>query len=174
MKLNSHNEWDPLREVIVGTVDRMTVGLEFPSPRPVTTELFARAADIAKQAVPDWYRDEVNQDLEGLCGILRGLGAEVLRPTPYDSASLYGTPDWHASGKDLCNVRDLQLVIGDRVIACPSPAKCSYHETDAFRGIWYRYLGEQPRTERARRRRSRSAQRGGSRPAPSGATMRPG
>jgi glycine amidinotransferase/scyllo-inosamine-4-phosphate amidinotransferase 1 len=60
----------------------------------------------------------------------------VRRPPGYDSERLFGTPDWRASGKDLYNVRDLHLVVGDTVILCPSPARCRYFEADGLRGLW--------------------------------------
>ena len=123
----------------MGTVDHMTVGLEFPSPHPVSTAVFEQASRTADKAVPDWYRDEVNEDLEGLCKTLAGLGVIVHRPTPDIIPELFRTPDWQASGKDLCNVRDLHLVAGNRVIVSPTPAKCRQNETDAFRDIWKGY-----------------------------------
>jgi len=140
--MNSHNEWDRLQEVIVGTVDHMTVGLEFSPAKPVTPALLEKAAKISRQAIPDWYRNEVTEDLEGLAGILRSFGAEVLRPTPYASEELFGTPDWQATGKDLCNVRDLHLIVGDKVVLSPSPTRCRYREAEALRPIWQRYSGE--------------------------------
>jgi glycine amidinotransferase/scyllo-inosamine-4-phosphate amidinotransferase 1 len=135
----SHNEWDRLREVIVGTVDHMTVGLEFASPQPVSPELLRQAEGISRQAIPSWYQEEVQEDLEELAKMLRGFGVVVHRPSPYGSEKLYGTADWHATGKDLCNVRDLHLVAGNTVIACPSPAKCRQHEPEAFGDIWKGY-----------------------------------
>lgn len=141
MNFGSHNEWDRLRAVVVGTVDRMTVGLEFPSPRPVSLDSFNKALEVSRQAVPGWYRDEVAEDLEGLCKIIGDFGAAVHRPDPPGQPALFRTPDWSASGKDLCNVRDLHLVAGNTVVACPSPARCRQKEPETLNEIWKFYSG---------------------------------
>lgn len=139
MKINSHNEWDPIREVIVGTTECLTVGLEFPSGQ-VTEELFDKVVRTAKKALPNWYVNDVAEDLEGLCMIFKEVGAKILRPKPYGAEKLYSTPDWASSGKDLYNVRDLHTIIGDNVIASPSPARCRYFEANGLSDIWYQYF----------------------------------
>jgi hypothetical protein len=71
LKLNSHNEWDPLKAVIVGTVDGYAAGLEAANPRP---GLMETASEIVAKAYPRWYLHEVAEDLEGLCTIFRQAG----------------------------------------------------------------------------------------------------
>ncbi len=140
MKINSHNEWDRLREVIVGTVDHMTTGLEFPASAPPSEAFLEKAVKIAEKARPEWYVHEVNEDLNDLCKVLARFGAKVFRPSPYGSGKLFCTPDWWACGKDLYNVRDLHLVVGDAVIVGPSPTRCRYFEPNALSAIWYQYF----------------------------------
>jgi len=140
MKINSHNEWDPIREVIVGTADSTVVGLEFPAGAPPSETLLEKAFAIARKAYPGWYVDEVNEDLANLCTILTKSGAKVYRPEKYSNDKVFTTPDWSACGKDLYNARDLHLVVGDTVIVSPSPTRCRYFEPNAFYHIWYHYL----------------------------------
>jgi glycine amidinotransferase/scyllo-inosamine-4-phosphate amidinotransferase 1 len=142
MKINSYNEWDTLREVIVGTVDNMTIGLEFSDSKPVSHALFEKAAKIAKKAIPDWYKNEVSEDINDLCKIFTEFGVKVFHPTPYGSEKLFCTPDWCARGKDIYNVRDIHLVVGDKVIVSPSATRCRYFEPNAFYDIWYHYFNE--------------------------------
>jgi glycine amidinotransferase/scyllo-inosamine-4-phosphate amidinotransferase 1 len=142
MKINSHNEWDTLKEVIVGSADNMTVGLEFSHAAPVSRSLAEKAINIAKKAHPGWYLDEVREDLENLCRILTGFGAKVFRPDHRRANSLFSTTDWSCTGKDLYNVRDLHIVVGDAVIVSSSPVKCRYFEPNAFHDIWYNYFEE--------------------------------
>jgi len=142
MKINSHNEWDKIREVIVGTAEQMPIGLEFSPLKPVSEDLFSKAMLIAKKAVPDWYKEEVNEDLNGLCKILTEFGAKVFRPKPYGNGKLFCTPDWCSTGEDIYNVRDLHLVVGDKVIVSPSSAKFRYFEPTSFNDIWYHYFDE--------------------------------
>ena len=142
MKINSHNEWDKIREVVVGTSEHMTVGLEFPEGKTVSAEEFEKAAQIAKKALPDWYKNEVSEDLEDFCKILKQSGATVMRPDNYDNDKLFCTQDWCASGRDLYNVRDLHLVVGDKVIASPTSARTRQFEPNSLQSIWYRYFTE--------------------------------
>jgi len=142
MKINSHNEWDTLREVIVGTVDYMYTGLEFPHPKLVSESLLEKAAFIAKSARPDWYIREVAEDLDNLCKVVTEFGAKVYRPSGYGAENLFCTPDWCSCGKDIYNARDLHLVVGNTVIVSPSPTRCRYFEPNAFYDIWYHYFEE--------------------------------
>ena len=142
MKINSHNEWDTLREVILGTAEGMTVGLEFPEGKVVSPEEFEKAAAVAKKALPDWYFREVAEDLEGFAMVMREHGAIVLRPKPYGAGRMFATPNWSGAGKDLYNMRDLHLVVGDTVIASSSATRSRFFEHDALYDIWYRYFEE--------------------------------
>lgn len=139
MKINSHNEWDKLREVIVGTVDHFSIGLEFHTPKP-DESLFHKAVKIAERARPSWYVDEVGEDLAGLCEVLTKFGAKILRPKDYHAENLFRTPDWSSTGKDLYNVRDIHIIFGDTVVVGPSSARCRYFEPNAFYDIWYEYF----------------------------------
>lgn len=141
MKINSHNEWDKLREVVVGTVDHITVGFEFPDSAKPSEALFEKVATIAKKALPDWYVNEVNEDLEGLCKILTQFGVKIHRPAA-GSDKLFCTPDWCASGKDVYNARDLHIVVGNMLIESPSPTRCRYFEPNAFYDIWHHYFNK--------------------------------
>ena len=134
MKINSHNEWDTLKEVIVGTVEDMTIGLEFPSPVPPSEALFKKAAQIAKRALPDWYKDEIGEDLSDLCKIFTKFGAKIFRPKPYGAEKLFCTPDWCSTGKDIYNVRDLHMIVGDTVIVGPSATRCRARVGTSRRG----------------------------------------
>lgn len=136
--INSHNEWDRLREVIVGSAEGLTIGLEFPRSAPAA--LVEQAVGIANRACPPRYRDEVQEDLEALCGIFIEFGVTVHRPQSYGADQLFSTPDWSAIGKDIYNVRDLHLVVGDAVVVSPSPVRCRYFEPNAFSRIWCHYF----------------------------------
>lgn len=140
MKLNSHNEWDPLKAVIVGTADNFSPGLEF----PVATSSAVRkqADDVVKKAFPKWYLDEVAEDLEGLCSIFRQAGIAVFRPKWDADSAHFSTPDWSATGFDIYNVRDLHIVFGDTLIASAPSSRFRLFESYAFRDIFYQNFFE--------------------------------
>lgn len=142
MKVNCHNEWDTLLEVIVGTAEHMTIGLEFQEGKIVSPDEYERAATVARKALPDWYVQEVGEDLEELSKVLRDFGAKVLRPSGYGAEKLIATPGWSASGRDLYNIRDLHLVVGNKVIVSASAARTRQYEVDSLYDIWYHYFEE--------------------------------
>ncbi len=135
MKLNSHNEWDRLRAVIVGTVDGFSPGLEITVPRPGALDV---AVERAKKAYPQWYLDEVAEDLEGLCGIFRQADVSVIRPSWSEASSRFETPNWTAAGFDIYNVRDLHVVFGDTLVVSAPSSRFRLFETYAFHEIFYR------------------------------------
>jgi N-dimethylarginine dimethylaminohydrolase len=137
MKLNSHNEWDRLRAVIVGTVDGFSPGLESERNDP---SVVAAAREVAKKAYPSWYLDEVAEDLDGLCRIFTQAGIGVIRPRWSEATTDFCTPNWTASGCDIYNVRDLHVVFGDTLVVSASPARFRLFETHAFQTIMYEHF----------------------------------
>lgn len=135
MKLNSHNEWDPLKTVVVGTIDGFSAGLELAAPRPGVMD---KAVEIVQEAFPKWYLDEVAEDLEGLCAIFRKAGVNVLRPKWNEASSRFRTPNWEAAGFDIYNVRDLHIVFGDTIVASAPSSRFRLFETYAFQELFYK------------------------------------
>ena len=61
-KINSHNEWDKLKEVIVGTADGTTANITWMRPEPIPEEKLEKANAIAKKSSIKWFYDEVAED----------------------------------------------------------------------------------------------------------------
>ena len=141
MKINSHNEWDRLREVIVGTAEARAA-LIFSTPGPISEETKNGIERLAQEAFPQWLIDEVNEDLEELCKALKGFGVKVYRPNPSNSHKIFSTPNWSAVGDHTFNARDLYLVIGNTVIESPSQERHRYFEAMGYYDIWYEYFKE--------------------------------
>jgi glycine amidinotransferase/scyllo-inosamine-4-phosphate amidinotransferase 1 len=142
MKINSHNEWDTLKEVIVGTADRSAAVLTWAKTDPIPEATAKKAYELAKKVYPQWYLDEINEDLQGLCDVITEFGAKVFRPKVHDISRIYASPDWYSSGNNLYNARDLHLVVGNSVIESPSHLRSRYFESMAFYHIWYHYFEE--------------------------------
>jgi glycine amidinotransferase len=140
MKVNSHNEWDKLREVIVGTADGSIATLSWMRPDPIPHKVLEKATKLAKKASPKWFYDEVSEDLQGLADVLTGLGVTVLRPKPFDYSQMYSTPFWKTNSNNAYNTRDLNLVVGNTVIETPSYLASRYYETATMYDIWYEYF----------------------------------
>jgi N-dimethylarginine dimethylaminohydrolase len=136
MKLNSHDEWSRMREVILGTVDGFVPPIEVPS---ADEGLLARASAIVAKAYPQWYLDEVAEDLAGLEAVLRKAGVRVHRPAWREARTDFRTPNWAAQGFDTYNVRDLHAVFGNTLIASASAARFRLFEHYAMQGVVYEH-----------------------------------
>ena len=136
MRLNSYNEWDTLKEVIVGNVEGAPC-LGFSTDEPLSKEKREKVDMLAREAFPEWIMDEVNEDLQELCDVLQKFGVKVLRPNSSDVGKPYSTMDWSASGERMYNMRDLHLIVGNTVIESPSQERYRFFEATGLYDIWH-------------------------------------
>lgn len=95
--VNSHNEWDPLEEVIVGRIGG------FPVP-PFTAEVKAVTAEHhwpffeqnGGKAFPQDAVKKAKEEVENFCAVLEGEGVIVRRPDLYDFNKEFKTPDFYS------------------------------------------------------------------------------
>ena len=139
MTINSHNEWDRLREIIVGRAEAQA-SLVFSDNGEYFEPKLEHAQKLARQAFPRWLVDEINEDLEGLCDVLRSFGVTVHRPNAGVVGAVFKTPAYAAVCDQVYNMRDLHLVVGDTVIESPSQEKSRYFEATGLYDIWYQYF----------------------------------
>ncbi len=135
--LNSHNEWDKLKEVIVGTSKKSFPVITWRKNYSLKRSILDEVKKIAQQANPEWYINEVEEDLEGLSKIIEDFGAKVLRPTPYEGSKVFSTQNWSSTGNCIYNARDLHLVVGNILIESPSHKHSRYFEATTMYKIWY-------------------------------------
>ncbi|MFE1557792.1 inosamine-phosphate amidinotransferase 1 [Streptomyces sp. NPDC058734] len=144
-----HNEWDPLEEVVVGTVRGARPPAADRSPRAVGCAGRTGGApgwgpgrwrDDAPAPWPDRVLKETEEELEGLCEELRGLGVTVRRPRTRDRADLSGrTADGHP-GHPGHRPRAGLLTVGDTVIETPAAPRARFPEAFAYRELLTEYL----------------------------------
>lgn len=139
-RLSSFNEWDPLKEIIVGTPKGTMATLTWRHETPPDESILESAYKLARQACPEWFYEEVQEDLDNLAEVLKQLGVVVHRPTPWDFSKPFSTPNWWSTSNNVYNVRDLNLVVGNTVVESPSYLENRYYETSALYPIWYQYL----------------------------------
>lgn len=109
--MNSTNEWDTLRKVIVGVADYATIPKMDKSLRTIN---YAGDSDVSLVKVgpyPQQVIDEANEDLESFCDFLRGESVEVLRPKREPTSYYNYCP------------RDSVFVHGDFALATPQPLR---------------------------------------------------
>ena len=141
MKICSYNEWDPLREVIVGVADSVA-SMVYDKPGPIPEEVLEKGYEIARRAYPQSFLDILNEDLEGIVSACEQFGAKVLRPNSVDTTKYFATPNWSATGNSLINMRDLHMVVGNTVVESASPSKHRFFESTGLYDIWYDYMKE--------------------------------
>ena len=140
--VSAHNEWDPLEEAIVGTIDGaaippLHVSLEATMP-PESWPLFRERG--GKQWPPDELK-RAAEELDGFAELLESEGVTVRRPEALDHSREFGTPDWRSSGgPSAAFPRDVMLVVGDRMIESALGWRSYYFAIHAFRPILVDYF----------------------------------
>ncbi|MGW3214162.1 amidinotransferase [Streptomyces parvus] len=139
--VSSHNEWDPLEEVLVGRLDGATT----PSRHPVVScnvpPWAARFQQVAAGLrYPRAMIGPAQEELDQFVTLLQSLGITVTRPDPVDHRRRFSTPDWSSRG--FCNTcpRDSMLVIGDEIIETPMAWPSRYFETHSYRALLKDYF----------------------------------
>ncbi|HEV3185998.1 MAG TPA: amidinotransferase [Xanthobacteraceae bacterium] len=138
--VNSWNEWDPLREIIVGSArGAADMGFEpalSPYFQPGDPGRAFRGGPVHPAVV-----DDAERQLDGLGELLERRGVTVRRPDPVDHHRPFSTPDWSAPGghASACP-RDCLLVIGDEIIEAPMAQRARYFEFRAYRTLIMDYF----------------------------------
>lgn len=136
MKISTHNDWDPLKDIIVGTA----TGARVPTV-DASTRSFSYAAHPIERVralegpLPQTLIDEANEDIEALVDVLTTAGVTVRRPQPIDGGALIATPEWRSTGYYTWCPRDLLLPLSNLMIETPSPMRARYFETRAYHEV---------------------------------------
>jgi glycine amidinotransferase len=138
----SHNEWDPLEEVIVGVVDGASappwhITLQATMPR----DQWGFFAAHGGRPFPQDAIDAANRELDALTRLLDAEGVIVQRPDRVDHSRAFATPDWTCGGGLYAAMpRDVMLVIGDQIIEAPMAWRSRYFEIHAYRALLKEYF----------------------------------
>ncbi len=140
----SCNEWDPLEEVIVGSVEGAIVPLWDDVAVQAIVPEHARwfFEKYGGQPFPDEMIEMASKDLDRLCEVLTSLGVKVKRPDKVDFSKDYTTPWWTSKGLYSAMPRDIFLVVADTVIEAPMAWRSRYFESFAFRNLIQEYFNK--------------------------------
>ena len=142
--VNSWNEWDPLKHIIIGKADYCCI----PWPEP------ALDAKVPEDSVmkgmngprPQEAVEKANEQLDNLAGILESRGVRVDRPTPLQWNRAIDTPDWQASSMFGCMPpRDVLLTVGKEIIEATMSYRCRWFEYLAYRPLLQSYFNDDPK-----------------------------
>lgn len=137
MIVNTHNDWDPLEEIIVGHAHNSRVTVDISTRSFSYANLSMDEIQHMEGRYPQWVIDEANEDADGLADLLTKCGVRVHRPKIMDWDQEFATPDWKTQGWYSWCPRDLILPLGDMLIETPCPVRARYFETRQYEDILY-------------------------------------
>lgn len=128
--IHSYNEWDTIKEIVVGRADFAN----WPSNDPVFAlegvKTTWKQTPVPSGPVPDWIIDETNEDLDMLVSVLEKCDVIVHRPKALnyqERGGLYG----------YCP-RDRLLIYGDTVVDPAMMYPCRDMEIETLEDVVYR------------------------------------
>ena len=137
MKIHTHNDWDPLEEIVVGHAHHFRVNTDISSHSFSFADRTREEISHMEGPMPQWLIDEANQDADTLASTLQQLGVIVHRPKKVDWNQEFSTLDWTSRGWQSWCPRDLIINLGDMLIETPSPVRSRYFETQIYHDILY-------------------------------------
>lgn len=141
--VNSWNEWDPLKHVIVGRAD----GTCIPPSEPALDAKVPEDSDMRGQWGPRAQEsvDIANEQLDGFAKILESRGVKVDRPEVMDFSQPSATPDWQTETMFGCMPpRDVILTVGSEMLEATMSYRCRWFEYLCYRPLLQRYFNEGP------------------------------
>jgi glycine amidinotransferase len=141
--VNSHNEWSPLKEVILGAgfpeslpSDDFSFKLFF-HDNLYGTSFYKKEEQsyITKQLIA-----EHNEDLENYSALLTSLGVNVLRPKVPKNIMKTKTLTFESTNFPSLNPRDLTMIVGNEIIESSPICRFRYFENDYLKHIFHDYF----------------------------------
>ncbi|MEV0730594.1 glycine amidinotransferase [Polymorphospora sp. NPDC050346] len=160
MRLNSYDDFSPLKEVILGSAVNYVERIHDLSFDMFISDNLTGARGYYA-SITDWYDgssrakrnephrlalkkrflDELIEDIEGMAEVLESLSIKVLRPMSLDPRPKdVATPAWSAPITPPLNVRDNTLILGDEIIETPPTLRARYFETHFLKPIFMEYF----------------------------------
>ena len=141
--VNSWNEWDPLKHVIVGRAD----GCCIPAPEPALDAKVPEDSDMKGQhgqRTQDTI-DKANELLNNFVSLLEKRGIKVDRPTPIKHNQKISTPDWEVDSMFGCMpARDIILTVGNEMLEATMSYRCRWFEYLNYRPLLQNYFEQDP------------------------------
>jgi len=132
MKIYSSNEWDPLKEVIVGRVfDTMSIENDLSFRLFFKDNLYGWLQDSRQLIeIKQQHINELNEDLVGFVNVLEANGVTVYRPTHISEPPVYIVDEKEFQGSPALNVRDQCIIIDDTIVETAPCQRSRYYEND--------------------------------------------
>lgn len=136
----SCNEWDPLKEIIIGTAKDANIPSHDLSHHATNYANLSpeEYAKMPKGRYPEHVYEEAEEDLDSMVGILEQFGVKVHRPdtSALDFTSKVSNGLWDSTQYEAYCPRDSVAVIGDTIIEGAMSLRARYHETFMFNELF--------------------------------------
>ena len=141
--VNSWNEWDPFKHVIVGRAD----GTIMPAPDPGMMNEFPDAGVKPGEwgSLPEDLTQQAIGQLDAFAEMLEKRGIRVDRPTLLDFSQKVETPDWKQDSMLGCMPpRDVLMVIGKEILEATMGQRARWYEYLCYRPLLEQYFKDDP------------------------------
>ena len=141
--VNSWNEWDPLKHVIVGRADETIM----PAPEPGMMNEFPDAGVKHGEwgPLPEDLTQQAIGQIDVFAEMLKKRGIRVDRPTPLDFSQKVETPDWKQDSMFGCMPpRDVLMVIGNEILEATMGQRARWYEYLCYRPLLEQYFKDDP------------------------------
>ena len=144
--VNSWNEWDPLKRVVVGSAE----GAGWPALEPAIHYKHDKGK-YTFGSYGQWEGDAVAEAMEQQDAFQKAFekrGVTVDRVVVHKSmknGEPVSTPDWTIPmQRNAANPRDLTLILGNEIIEATGTMRCRYYEYLYMRPLFEKYYREDP------------------------------
>jgi len=148
MKIFSSNEWDPLKEVVVGNVfDTYSINTDLSFQLffkdNLEHNLWGWLQDTSnKIIIKEQYIHELNEDIDAFIDVLVNEGINVHRPTQLDTVPRYTVGGVEVDGMPALNVRDQVIIIDDTIVETAPAQRSRYYENELLQPIFNNAQGK--------------------------------
>lgn len=140
MKIFSKNEWDPLKEVIVGNIFEdytFNIDLSFKLFFQDNYGWGFRVADKEIVKVKEKHIFELKEDIDELVKTLKQESIKVHRPNKLSKVIKRDNGnDWSSEMIPALNVRDQSIIIDDTIVETSPCQRCRYYENELLQDIF--------------------------------------
>lgn len=136
--VNAWNEWDTLREMVVGSAAGAAFEPVEPGNEPQIRGRAGASFPTGPKSADAVARAE--EELNGLAALLESQGVTVRRPSVHDFSQPLRTPHFEVENQ-YCAVcpRDVMITLGNEIVEATMSRRARYFEYEPYRKLVYEY-----------------------------------
>lgn len=133
--INCFTEWDPLKEIVVGTIGGWTdihpdFSFRLYYQDNLKNVFLENSIKLQKHLI-----NQRQEDLDAMAKTLEGLGVQVFRPKPLEKLFPFETPEFKDFPSPCHNPRDQFLILGEDIIETSCQWRKRYFENHLLKDV---------------------------------------